>query len=58
LPLLRRAMSGFDASGRKRIMERIAGGRRETLPAKAETSDNSAFERALPLLKHILGMSQ
>lgn len=57
LPLLRRALTGFDATGRKRIMERIASGRREAPAAQADTVDNPAFERALPLLKQILGMS-
>ncbi|MBW6425633.1 hypothetical protein KX729_29975 [Rhizobium sp. XQZ8] len=57
LPLLRRALTGFDAIGRKRIMERIAGGRREVAAAQIETVDNPAFECALPLLKQILGMS-
>jgi hypothetical protein len=57
LPLLRRALTGFDASGRKRIMQRIAGGRKEASAVPVETEDNPAFERALPLLKRILGMS-
>ncbi|KAA0690598.1 hypothetical protein DTW90_29695 [Neorhizobium sp. P12A] len=57
LPLLRRALTGFDASGRKRIMQRIAGGRKEASAMPVETEDNPAFERALPLLKQILGMS-
>ncbi len=56
LPLLRRAFSGFDATGRKRIMERIAGGRVETVAVSAAGDDNPAFARALPLLKQILGM--
>ncbi|WP_267553996.1 DUF5682 family protein [Rhizobium rhizogenes] len=56
LPLLRRALSGFDLIGRKRIMERIAGGRTERSVAMETTEHNPVFERALPLLKQILGM--
>lgn len=56
LPLLRRALAGFDALGRKRIMERITGGRKEQAAVAIVTEDNPAFERALPLLKQILGM--
>ncbi|PCK86914.1 hypothetical protein CPT32_10900 [Rhizobium sophoriradicis] len=56
LPLFRRALTGFDAVGRKRIMERIAGGRKERSAAPDVIEDNPAFERALPLLKTILGM--
>lgn len=57
LPLLRRALTSFDAIGRKRIMERVAGGRKEVAAIQIDTADNPAFERALPLLKQILGMS-
>jgi hypothetical protein len=56
LPLLRRALSGFDNAGRKRIMERIAGGRKEQTMVEIGAEDNPAFERALPLLRQILGM--
>ncbi|MBP1857886.1 DUF5682 family protein [Rhizobium herbae] len=57
LPLFRRALAGFDSIGRKRVMERIAGGRRQASAARIdETEDNPAFERALPLLRQILGM--
>jgi hypothetical protein len=56
LPLLRRALSGFDAVSRRRVMERIAGGRREQVAAEVAVGDNPAFERALPLLRQILGM--
>lgn len=56
LPLLRRALSGFDLIGRKRIMERIAGGRKERSVAMETAEHNPVFERALPLLKQILGM--
>lgn len=57
LPLLRRALSGFDAVSRRRVMERIAGGRREHVVTELPAGDNPAFERALPLLKQILGMN-
>lgn len=57
LPLLRRALSSFDAVGRKRIMERITGGRKEVSAMPVETVDNPEFECALPLLKQILGMN-
>ncbi|MBB2682760.1 UNVERIFIED_ORG: hypothetical protein GGD47_000329 [Rhizobium etli] len=56
LPLFRRALTGFDAVGRKRIMERIAGGKTERSAAPDLIEDNPAFERALPLLKTILGI--
>jgi hypothetical protein len=57
LPLLRRALSGFDMVGHKRMIERIAGGRREQLTSVIAAADNPAFERALPLLRQILGMN-
>jgi Family of unknown function (DUF5682) len=56
LPLFRRALAGFDTVGRKRVMERIAGGRRQPSAAHNESGENPAFERALPLLRQILGM--
>lgn len=56
LPLFRRAFSGFDSAGRKRIMERVAGGRKEVAAAVFDTAENPAFDRAVPLLKQILGM--
>ncbi|ESQ77689.1 DUF5682 family protein [Asticcacaulis sp. AC402] len=56
LPLLRRALSGFDTGGRKRLMDRLKGGRQVGVTV-AQEGDNPAFERALPLLKQILGVS-
>ncbi|MGO4569645.1 DUF5682 family protein [Rhizobium sp. 2YAF20] len=56
LPLLRRALSGFDMIGRKRIMARIAGGRKEPSVAMETAEHNPVFERALPLLRQILGL--
>jgi hypothetical protein len=56
LPLLRRALSGFDGVGRKRLMERIVGGRKEQAVVAMAVEDNPAFERALPLLRQILGI--
>lgn len=58
LPLLRRSFSGFDAVSRRRMLERIAQGRREeTLSGiTADAEDNPAFATALPLLLKILGI--
>ena len=58
LPLLRRSFSGFDAVSRRRMLERIAQGRREETSAgiDADEEDNPAFAAALPLLLKILGI--
>ena len=56
LPLLRRALSGFDSGGRRRLIARLRGGRQTVSHAAEADDDNPAFERALPLLKQILGM--
>lgn len=58
LPLLRRSFSGFDAVARRRLMERIARGPRESTNVGTLSGDSSseAFERALPLLYKILGI--
>jgi hypothetical protein len=57
LPLLRRSFSGFDAVARRRLMERVARGARETTHAgQTLVSSSKAFERALPLLYQILGI--
>lgn len=56
LPLLRRAFSGFDAVAAKRLLDRVRRGRQEAASPAAEAEDNPAFERALPLLKLILGI--
>ena len=58
LPLLRRSFSRFDAVSRRRMMERIAQGRREDTAAgiTADAEDNPAFAAALPLLLKILGI--
>lgn len=57
LPLLRRALSSFDEPGRRRLMQRIAGGRQVSGAVASEThgDENAAFDRALPLLHVILG---
>jgi hypothetical protein len=58
LPLLRRAFSGFDMTGRARILERVSAGRREGAGAVAvEYESDPAFDRALGLLKTILGIA-
>lgn len=58
LPLLRRSFSGFDAVGRKRLMEQIArGAYQSTHPVGvSHTQSSDAFDRALPLLYQILGI--
>ncbi len=56
LPLLRRTLSGFDAGGRRRLMDRLRGGRQAVVTHEDENEDNPVFDRALPLLKHILGL--
>ena len=59
LPLLRRSFSGFDSVARRRLMERIGRGVYESTQPGGESHDCSseAFERALPLLYQILGIS-
>ena len=59
LPLLRRSFSTYDAVGRKRLMERVSRGTQETTHSIAPEGggSNQAFDRALPLLCHILGIS-
>jgi hypothetical protein len=58
-PFLRRSFSGFDSVARWRLMERITRGAHESTQLGSETHDGSseAFERALPLLYQILGIS-
>nr|WP_250808302.1 DUF5682 family protein [Neorhizobium tomejilense] len=59
LPLLRRALSSFDEPGRRRLMQRIVGGRQVSVVVTSEIhgDGNAAFDRALPLLHVILGIS-
>lgn len=58
LPLMRRAFSEFESSGRRRVLERVSGGRREVAGSVVFGDDgDEAFERALPLLKTILGIA-
>jgi hypothetical protein len=59
LPLLRRSFSAYDPVARRRLLERIARGAHESTHTEAHSgsSSNEAFERALPLLYQILGMS-
>ena len=58
LPMLRRAFADFAPSGRQRILSLV--GRAQPLgeqdPGPAGASPNEAFERALPLLRTILGI--
>ena len=57
LPLLRRALSGFESGGRRRLMARLKGGRQTVTHAVAADDENPAFDAALPLLRQILGLS-
>jgi hypothetical protein len=57
LPLLRRSFSEFDTVARRRVLERIARGRRERGEAPASLNESeAAFAQALPLLCQILGL--
>jgi hypothetical protein len=58
LPLLRRSFTSFDRHARKRLLDEIGKGMRETAsPGAAEQdADSTAFGDALPLLLSILGM--
>lgn len=57
LPLLRRSFSEFDSVARRRVLERVAHGRREGAAVPANRDDaEDAFARALPLLCRILGV--
>lgn len=58
LPLLRRAFSSFDMTGRARILERVAAGKRDVSTADdVDFNSDPAFDRALGLLKTILGIA-
>jgi len=57
LPLLRRSLSAFDAVSRRRLLEKVKEGKRETVETEQlPENDNPAFQQALPLLLQILGM--
>jgi hypothetical protein len=60
LPLLRRSTSGFDESARRRLLEKIKRGARESLPVPPPTMHevDPAFAAALPLLYKILGVGE
>jgi hypothetical protein len=60
LPLLRRSMSSFDTVARRRLLERVQRGRRQTTgaPSHDGAAANPAFDAALPLLYKILGMGE
>ena len=58
LPLLRRAFSSFDASSRRRLLDRVRAGK-AAQAVSVETSDPravDAFSKAAPLLATILGL--
>ncbi|WP_109485806.1 DUF5682 family protein [Occallatibacter savannae] len=58
LPLLRRSFSAYDAVARRRLLERIGKGAHEsTMVSNSGSTSGDAFERALPLLLQILGIS-
>lgn len=58
LPLLRRSLSGFDTVSRRRLLEKVRQGKRETVEAEhVSGNDSPAFQQALPLLYQILGMT-
>jgi hypothetical protein len=59
LPLLRRSFSSFDSVMRRRMLEKIAqASAAETVVAPPPLSaQNDAFDRALPLLLQILGIT-
>ncbi len=60
LPLMRRAFSDFEASGRRRVLERVSAGRREVAGSVIfadEAADDESFMRLIPLLKTILGIA-
>ena len=57
LPLLRRSLSGFDQTSRRRLLDTLKRGRRESTTAAPEQAEaNPAFAAALPLLYRILGI--
>jgi hypothetical protein len=58
LPLLRRSFAGFDAVGRRRLLETIDKGPMEgaRLDQTSLTEKDSAFAQSLPLLYQILGI--
>jgi Family of unknown function (DUF5682) len=60
LPLLRRSFASFDGHARKRLLDEIGKGVRETatLDATEQDTESPAFDRALPLLLRILGMER
>ena len=59
LPLLRRSFAAYDAVARRRLMERVTRGAHETTHANHHLAGGTgeAFERALPLLYQILGIT-
>jgi hypothetical protein len=60
LPLMRRAFSEFETSGRRRVLERVSAGRREMAGSVVfadEADGDESFSRVLPLLKTILGIA-
>ena len=58
LPMLRRAFADFAPSGRQRILALVGTAQPlgEGTADTVDTGPNEAFERALPLLRTILGI--
>jgi Family of unknown function (DUF5682) len=61
LPVLRRAVTSFDAMERRRLLEQVKRGPRESESTQTTLSSDdpigaAAFAKALPLLKTILGL--
>lgn len=58
LPLLRRSLSGFDSTARRRLLDTLKQGQRQSAATALPDlqKDNPAFTAALPLLYKILGL--
>jgi hypothetical protein len=57
---MRRAFSEFETSGRRRVLERVSAGRRETAGTVVfadDAANDESLGRALPLLWTILGLA-
>lgn len=58
LPVVRRAVSSFDSMERRRLLEQVKRGRSSNVDIVVDDPGASAaFEKALPLLKLILGLT-
>jgi Family of unknown function (DUF5682) len=59
LPVMRRAVSSFDRMERRRLLDQVkrGGARKSNVMVDDDPIATAAFERALPLLKTILGLT-